>query len=278
MPETPATPTTTTAAKGAGKDWRELIKPVAPHDDLTFEELASRYNFQLNSDRRRVFARLIIKECEKRAKPVRVLDIGCGRGIGRIRAYQEAIRPHVDEFWGIEPDTNVQPGEGLFDNFQHALMETAKIPDASIDIAYSFMVMEHVADPEAFISAVYRKLKPGGVHLFMTPNGAHYFTIIAGTLNKMGLDEFILKLVKPKLVEKYHYPVCYRFNRRSVIDRTASIIGFHPPEYAYLEPDGPRDYLPGPLKLVFHALVWKRKVLKDQRCLLDLTCRMTKRG
>ena len=265
-------------APASKKDWREMIGARAPHDNLRFEELARRYNFRTNSDRRRVFARLLIKECEQREKPVRVLDVGCGRGIGRIRAYQEALRPHVDEYWGIEPDTDVTPMEGLFDRFQHALMEDADLPENHFDVVYSFMVMEHVADPDAFMQAVQRVLKPGGVYIFMTPNGGHYFTIFAETLHKLKLDEAMLRILKPGMVEKYHYPVAYKFNKVRDIDATAARLGFEAPEYAFIEPDGPRDYMRGPLILLFHLLAWKRQVIKNPRCLLDLTCRMTKKA
>ena len=44
-------------------DVDQLIKPVAEHDDLTFEELSKRYNFQKVSDRVRMFTRLLIKHC-----------------------------------------------------------------------------------------------------------------------------------------------------------------------------------------------------------------------
>ena len=94
-------------APPAPASYLDLIAPQRPHDDLSFEELATRYNFRLTSDRRRVFARLVIKECQRCTAPVRVLDVGCGRGIGRQPEYQWAIRQHADEFWGLDPDTTV---------------------------------------------------------------------------------------------------------------------------------------------------------------------------
>ena len=61
-----------------------LAEPQKPHDDLCFEELAQRYNYQLTSDNRRVFARVVIKQCQQAKSPVRALDVGCGRGIGSL--------------------------------------------------------------------------------------------------------------------------------------------------------------------------------------------------
>ncbi len=258
----------------------ELIRPRRPHDDLSFDELERRYNFLQTTDRRRVFARLVIKEIERvrggASGAVRVLDIGCGRGIGRELGYTEAMGAHADEFWGLEPDDEVTPREGLFDNFQHALMETADLPENSIDIAYSFMVMEHVADPDAFLRAAARCLKPGGVYLFMTPNAGHYFTITASTLHTLKIDELALHLLKRGSEESYHYPVQYKCNSAKKLRAQGARAGLSEVGVAYLEAEGPHGYMRGPLKLAYHALRAKRRIFKHKGALLTLTGRMVK--
>lgn len=118
---------------GVGTDPSAVLRPTRPHDSMSFEELAAAYNFERTSMHRTMFARLIVRECQRRGGPVggsgplRVLDVGCGRGIGREVALHHAIRPHVGDYWGIEPDEEVTPEAGLFDHFQHALMETATL-------------------------------------------------------------------------------------------------------------------------------------------------------
>ena len=258
-----------------GPDGRE-VEPQQPHDDLCFEELARRYNYQLTSDNRRVFARLVIKQCQKLQSPVRALDVGCGRGIGRRPEYQWAIRSHVDEFWGLDPDSTRTPTDRLFDRHQHAMMETADLPTNYFDLSYSFMVMEHVAGPGQFMQAMMNCLKPGGVYLFITPNRRHYFTRIALVLHSLHLDEAVLRLIKRENVEEYHYPVQYRFNDERRIDTWARQIGFEKPEYAYVESEGPRGYFPGPLRLIYHVLSLKRKIIQHPGSLAGLICRMTK--
>src|SRR5690606_29078027 len=94
----------------------------------------------------------------------------CGKGIGRSVQLQREIQVKTGEFWGLEPDESVKAPEGLYFNYQHALMETAVLPESYFDIAYSSMVMEHVENPAPFLTAVARCLKPGGVYLFLTPN------------------------------------------------------------------------------------------------------------
>jgi 2-polyprenyl-3-methyl-5-hydroxy-6-metoxy-1,4-benzoquinol methylase len=258
---------------------QELIKPRAPHDDLTFAELSERYNFRNVSSRDRLFVRLLLKEIQGRDKPVHALDIGCGTGIStgpQNTTLLRALANEVDELWGIEPDTAIQPDHGLFTNFQHALLEEADLPENHFDLAYSFMVMEHVADPESFLKAVYRFLKPGGVYLYVTPNGHHYFTRIAGTLKKLKLDELILRLLRGKTVEDYHYPVQYRCNRHKDIHRLGTTSGFMPPQIACVEITGPKPYLPGVLKPIWWLMMKKRATVKNPNILLNLYTRLEK--
>ncbi len=273
----PPTPAPRSPAAGAPESWRPRIEPVAPHDDLPFDELARRYNHRLTTDRRMNLVRLIMKELAGRPRPTRVLDIGAGAGIGKGVDFQRALGAHCDELWGIEPDHSVQPVPGLFTRFEHALMETAALPADHFDVAYAFMVMEHVESPGAFLAALRRTLKPGGVFLFMTPNLRHYFTFTAGALHKLRIEELALRLLRRKSkIEQYHYPVRYRFNSPHQIDRRAREAGFDRPAYAYLESEGPRPYMRGPLRPIYHLLDWKRRVIRNPRCLLTLTGRMTK--
>jgi SAM-dependent methyltransferase len=213
----------------------------------------------------------------KRKRPIRVLDIGCGEGFDLNQAYQWILKSHADEYWGLEPDEHVTPPAGLFDRHFEALMETADLPPNAFDVAYSYQVMEHVAEPQAFMSAVHRCLKPGGVYLFITPNRRHYFARVASTLNSLKLADAVLHLVRGEQAEHYHHPLQYRFNDERSIAETCSQLGFEPPEFTYLEEDGPRVYFPTPFRPIFHALVFSGKVIRNPRSLLDFLCRITKK-
>jgi len=253
-----------------------MVDPLAAHDDLSFAELTKRYNFRQTSQDARVFTRLIIKECKTRLSPVHALDIGCGCGINMCTDYQWAIRQHVDEYVGVEPDAEISPLDGLFDHHHTTLMDYADLPENHFDVLYSWMVMEHVADPIKFMQSVYRCLKPGGVYLFVTPNRRHYFTRISATLHHLRLNELVLRMLRKSEVDDYHYPVQYRFNREKQINECAQHLGFHAPEYAYLENEGPKPYFPKPLRFIFHALAAKRRVIRNQKSLLRMVCRFTK--
>jgi SAM-dependent methyltransferase len=250
--------------------------PEAPHDDLTFDELADRYNFEQTSKEARVLTRLIMKELRRRQRHVRVLDVGCGSGIGRRVEDQWEVRQLADDYWGVEPDESKVPPQGLFDHHVAASLQKAELPPNSFDVIYSCMVMEHVEDPDSFMQMIHRSLKPGGVYLFITPNRRHYFTRIAATLRRLRLDELVLALLKGKAVDEYHYPVQYRFNDEKRIDGCAERLGFLPPRYVYLESVGPRPYFPRPLRFIFRLLAAKRRIIRKPRNLLVLLGRLEK--
>lgn len=242
----------------------------------SFEALAEQYNFLNFSSYGRVFTSLILGEIAQREGLARVLDIGCGRGIGRNVSLQEEVRSAAGEFWGIEPDESIQPEEGQYHNFQHALLETAELPENHFDVAYSSMVMEHVGEPDPFLKALDRSLKPGGVYLFVTPNVHSFVPRVTQVCHKLGVDEMVLRLTQGSAVDEYHYPVRFLFNSPKLIDRASEEIGFQPPEYAYIEGKGGRHYFPGPLKLIYSMIAAKRKLIKNPERLSTMICRITK--
>jgi 2-polyprenyl-3-methyl-5-hydroxy-6-metoxy-1,4-benzoquinol methylase len=249
-----------------------ILAPVEPHDAFTFEELSRSYNFRRTSDRRRIFSRIVVERAQAVAGPdARVLDIGCGRGIGRSMEFLKAIRSSVGEMWGLEPDRSIAHDEAIFDQFQHATMEDAELPAGHFDLAYSFMVMEHVEHPAAFLKKLKTVLRPGGEYVFVTPNSRHYFTRIASLLHTLHLDELMLKVVRRKAESReYHYPVQYRFNNPRQIAELAAKEGFEAPRFAYLEPRGPANYLPGVLKPLYWLLALKRKVIRNPEHLVSM--------
>ena len=245
------------------------------HDSLTFEQLAQEYNFLNISNYARVLTNLILSEIGKCASPPRVLDVGCGKGIGRDVGLQQEITAVSGELWGIEPDDSVPAPPGLFTNYQHALMETAELPARHFDIVYSSMVMEHVERPAEFLTAVKRCLKPGGVHLFLTPNAHSLVPKLTKWCHQLKIDELALRFVRqPHMIEEYHYPVQFRFNSPRAINGYAKQLGFLPPEYAYIEGIGSRSYFPGPLRLIYNVVKLKRNTIKNPARLATMICRM----
>lgn len=267
---------TTNDQRGSVEFSERLLAPVMSHDQLSFQELRDAYNFRNVSERRRVFSNLIVSDLKQRDAPT-VLDIGCGAGMARDSDWQWAIKPHVHQYWGLEPDPNMVPDEGLFDKTQNALMEDAALKPESIDVAYSWMVMEHVAHPESFCRTLYDALKPGGSYYFSTPNIRHYFTFTARFLKQLRIDEAVLSVIrKQEQLDEYHYPVQYKFNSESQISKIAEKVGFQAPLFAYVEVEGPINYFPGPTKPLFHLLAWKRATFPVADRLLTMIVKMTK--
>lgn len=248
--------------------------PASPRfagDSPLVRQYEASYNLLHPSHRDAFFMDLVLDTVRTYKRPRRILDIGCGEGVGTDPELFKRVVAESDEFWGVEPDTSVKPREGVFSNFQHALFEDANIPDNSVDLAYSCMVMEHVQNPDAFMAKAFRVLKPGGTYIFLTVNGAHYFAMIANAMRKMKIDEFMLRVARPgQVVEGYHYPTAYKFNKPRQIDAACARLGFEKPRYVFVEHDGAKFYFPGPTSVAWHALTYKRKLIKNPRALLEL--------
>ena len=246
----------------------------------SFEGLARGYNYEVFPDRRQLLVHLIVEELQLMRAPRRVLYIGCGKGIGRESdggPYLREVRRHCEELWGIDPDPSVYPTDDILDRFDHVAIEESSLPFESCDLAYSCMVMEHVEDPAGFFRGVFHALKPGGVYLFLTPNGAHYFTRLAKLCHRLRIDEFVLRAIFGKKLEEYHYPVRYRTNTPAQISDYARRAGFAPADFAFAERgQNTKDYFRGPLLPFYYPLAWKRRLIRRPESLLDLFCRVRK--
>lgn len=242
-----------------------------------FDSLSKSYNYLTIKSFPQTFTDLVVDHCRRRSgEERRVLDVGCGSGIGRSTDNQWAVKRAVSELWGIEPDEEIQVSEGLFNNFQYALMETATLPTDYFNAAYSAMVMEHVQDPVSFLQAVQRCLRPGGVYFFITPNAQSFVPWATKTLHALHVDELAIRLIRGKQVDDYHYPVQFRCNTPKQISDLAAKCGFSTPEFVFVEGDGCESYLRGPLVPIRSFLRWKRRRWQKSENLATLICRMTK--
>ena len=96
-------------------------------------------------------------------------------------------------------------------------------------------------------------------------------------MNAVRIDEWVLSMIhKQEKLDEYHYPVQYKFNSESAVTNAAKSAGFERADFAYIEVQGPIKYFPGPTKLLFHTLAWKRTVLRNPKLLLTMFGRLTK--
>jgi SAM-dependent methyltransferase len=92
--------------------------------------------------------------------PARVLvDLGCGD-----TPYRALLAPLVGRYLGVD-----LPGNPAADMCLRA-DGSAPLPDASADIVLSTQVLEHVADPRAYLDECRRLLRPGG-RLILSTHG-----------------------------------------------------------------------------------------------------------
>jgi ubiquinone/menaquinone biosynthesis C-methylase UbiE len=105
----------------------------------------------------------------------RALDFGCG--LGRMT---RALADHFDECIGVDISEEMIRGardenadiEGLSFVVNHA-GDLSRFPDASFDLVYSMIVLQHVPDRDAiesYIGEFCRVLRPGGLAAFQLPS------------------------------------------------------------------------------------------------------------
>lgn len=154
---------------------------------------------------------------EKMPPTGRLLDLGCGNNfaLGRYRSPER-------EVWGA--DFAAHPELHHPDWFR-LLGNDGKIPfpDRNFDVVSSFMVMEHVAEPDAFFAEIARVLKPNGIYVGQSIHSLHYVTWIRQSFDLLP-HRWVQMLVK-KLYGRQEcdtFPTQYRLNRRGRIRRAAN--------------------------------------------------------
>ena len=109
------------------------------------------------------------------------LDVGCGAGLlaeplARLGAQVTAIdaAPQL-----IEAARTHASGAGLTIDYRACGVEQL---DGRFDLVTSMEVIEHVADPQAFINELAARLKPNGLLILSTPNRTAWSKLLTITL------------------------------------------------------------------------------------------------
>jgi len=105
-------------------------------------------------------------------KGLRVLDIGCGGGLlSEPMARLGADVVGADAAAGNIPVAQVHAdAQGLNIDYRHTTAEALVEQAERFDVILNMEVVEHVADPPAFLAACHSLLKPGGLMLCSTIN------------------------------------------------------------------------------------------------------------
>jgi SAM-dependent methyltransferase len=99
-----------------------------------------------------------------------VLDAGCGEGFGTVLLAETARRvvgiDHSPD--AVAAARAAHPRPNL--EFRHVDVHALPTLGLRFDVITNFQVIEHLADPAAFLTAVHAALRPDGVLVLTTPN------------------------------------------------------------------------------------------------------------
>jgi 2-polyprenyl-6-hydroxyphenyl methylase/3-demethylubiquinone-9 3-methyltransferase len=105
-------------------------------------------------------------------KGLRILDIGCGGGL-----LSEPMARLGAEIIGVDAaERNIPVAaahaaqSGLNIDYRHTTAEAMVAEGERFDVVINMEVVEHVADPLAYLTACQELLKPGGLHICSTIN------------------------------------------------------------------------------------------------------------
>ncbi|MRU15583.1 bifunctional 2-polyprenyl-6-hydroxyphenol methylase/3-demethylubiquinol 3-O-methyltransferase UbiG [Roseovarius sp. A21] len=103
---------------------------------------------------------------------LRILDIGCGGGLlSEPMARLGAEVVGADAAGGNIPVAQVHAEQsGLTIDYRHTTAEALADAGERFDVVLNMEVVEHVADPLAYLTACQTLLKPGGLHICSTIN------------------------------------------------------------------------------------------------------------
>ncbi len=102
-----------------------------------------------------------------------VLDLGCGTGYGAASLAASGHRVVAfDRVLPAGPLADLQDAlsDARVPRFVRGELERLPFAAGSVDGVASFQVIEHFADPSAYLTEIARVLQPDGVALFSTPN------------------------------------------------------------------------------------------------------------
>lgn len=133
---------------------------------------ALRRRFTVSRRRLRRIAGLLGKKPDE----IRLLDVGCSRGL-----FVDAASRLGFQAEGVEPAPRIAAAAQAAGLKVHAgLLEEQHFPEQSFDALTLFEVVEHLKDPRGLLAECRRILKPGGILLLSTGNAASWTVAAMG--------------------------------------------------------------------------------------------------
>ena len=163
---------------------------------------------------------------------LRLLDIGCGGGLlSEPMARLGAEVVGADAAAGNIPVASVHAKQaGLNIDYRHTTAEAIVGAGERFDVVLNMEVVEHVADPQGFLTACHDLLKPGGL-------------MICSTINR-NAKSFMVAIVGAEFVMRWLPPGTHEWNKFITPDELFTLI-----RGAGLEPLDRKGF-------VFNPLAW----------------------
>jgi 2-polyprenyl-3-methyl-5-hydroxy-6-metoxy-1,4-benzoquinol methylase len=119
----------------------------------------------------------------------KILDVGCGNGF----VLEEALEHNWKEIFGFELSLNAisHANVNVRKKIINAPFSSHKFNNASFDLIFSAMTMEHFVDVNDFLSGSFKLLKPGGIMLLIAHNEQHFLSKILMDKHPIINDEHI---------------------------------------------------------------------------------------
>jgi len=188
--------------------------------DPTWSSYLQRY--RQGEWRAKIFRDLILADFQnsRANSPPVVLDIGCGRGFDGDPRLQGSLASAASSYVGVEPDPDVDLAS-FFSTVHRCPFEAAPIPDGSVDLAFTVMVLEHLDDPATFWNKVHAVLRPGGVFWGFTMDARHWFVRASLLAKRLRVKDVYLNWLHGRRGDDRYenYPVCYRSNTPGQLDQ-----------------------------------------------------------
>jgi len=124
------------------------------------------------------------------SNPSRVLDYGAGRGL-HVPLWKE-IFPTTElslcDISSVAMRNCTETYSDLSNHYRLIESNKADFEDGTFDLIVSVEVMEHVSDLSAYISDIFRLLRPGGMFVFTTPCAnrcsiEHIYALLTGNID-----------------------------------------------------------------------------------------------
>ncbi len=151
-----------------------------------------------------------------------VAEVGCGRGVlvdtGQPGGAWQDLRGEGRTVIGIDIEATGEQNP-VIDEFR-LIAEDGRWPldDASVDLAVSDFVLEHVTNPECFVGELSRVLRPGGMFVARTIS-RHSLLAIAARVVPNDHHAKALERLQPGREEQDVFRTAYKMNTRKELNR-----------------------------------------------------------